>query len=200
MVLTFGSFGSLHKTPYICIQLYNFFQQKGVSLPYFFAMLPDSLRTQLDRLVAEINPEAFIVDTRLKEGKRNVLAVYIDTDEGISLAACAAISRHIGTWLEDKDLFSFSYQLEVSSPGLDMPLKLRRQYLKNIGRVLKVKLHGGRIVKGILLTVAESSITVHAYPEKPKGKKVNKSKKAQPEREEEIAFVDIHETRVVPSF
>ena len=180
--------------------LYKFFHWKGGFLPYFFVMLPESLRLQLDHLVAEVNPAAYIVDMRLKKGKKNILAVYIDTDEGISLSGCAAISRHIGKWLEDKDLFSFSYQLEVSSPGLDMPLRIRRQYVKNVGRVLKVKLHGGHIVKGVLLSVGEETITVHAYPEKPKGKKRNKSRKEQPETEKEIAFTDIFETRVVPSF
>lgn len=100
--------------------------------------------------------DLFIVEIRLKGDSRNQrLQVFIDGDEGLDIDKCASISRQLGARLEEHDLFEGKYVLEVSSPGLDMPLRLSRQFRKNIGRVLKIKTSGGDKVKGELLTVSE---------------------------------------------
>ncbi|SKC75496.1 ribosome maturation factor RimP [Ohtaekwangia koreensis] len=102
----------------------------------------------------------FIVDVIVssKQGPRKIL-VLLDSDNGIKIDECADLSRALSnvldevTWLED------SYLLEVSTPGLDHPLKLKRQYHKNIGRRLKVKVLE-KIEEGKLVAVADEMITL----------------------------------------
>ena len=100
--------------------------------------------------------DLFIVEIRSAGDPQNMrLQVYLDGDDGLGIDKCASISRQLGARLEEHDLFEAKYTLEVSSPGLDMPLKMSRQYHKNIGRVLKFKTIGGAKVKGELLGISE---------------------------------------------
>jgi ribosome maturation factor RimP len=103
----------------------------------------------------------FIVDVVVsaRKGPKKVLVI-VDGDEGVSIDDCAAISRALSKELEDTSVLGDeSYLLEVSTPGLDQPLKLKRQYSKNIGRRLKVKLTEGQ-EEGKLESVSENSITL----------------------------------------
>jgi ribosome maturation factor RimP len=108
--------------------------------------------------------EAFLVDLALRgEMHGRVLEVFVDTDAGITADGCAAISRDLSTWLDRENLIQGRYNLVVSSPGLDQPLKLFRQYRKNIGRNLKVRYRLGqevRTVFGRLVEVSEDSIGI----------------------------------------
>jgi ribosome maturation factor RimP len=94
-------------------------------------------------------PELFLVEVKMLPN--NKLIIHVDGDEGISIQDCAAISRHVGFHLEEENTIEKAYNLEVSSPGVGEPLKLQRQYVKNIGRELSVKLNGGEIKEGKLL-------------------------------------------------
>jgi ribosome maturation factor RimP len=135
-------------------------------------------------------PELFLVEVKmLPNGK---LIIHVDGDEGISIQDCAAISRHVGFHLEEENVIERAYNLEVSSPGVGEPLQLIRQYHKNIGRELSVKLASGEKKEGILLSVDENAIVIE---EKVK----EKGKKAQLV-ETTIAFNDIVETKVLISF
>ena len=87
----------------------------------------------------------FIVEITV--GTANQIAVSVDSDAGISVGECVQISRHIEDSL-DREVEDFS--LEVSSPGLSLPLKVLRQYLKNIGREVEVVTKSGEKQKGIL--------------------------------------------------
>lgn len=119
----------------------------------------------LEDTIREIS-EAAISDNRLflvdvvvsaKKGPKKVLVV-IDGDEGVSIDDCALISREVSIRLEEGNLLGEeSYTLEVSTPGLDQPLKLKRQYIKNIGRKLKIKL-ADKIQEGTLTEVKEDTI------------------------------------------
>jgi ribosome maturation factor RimP len=106
--------------------------------------------------------EAFLVDLSLRgERQGRVLEVFVDTDAGITADGCAAISRDLSTWLDRENLMQGRYNLVVSSPGLDRPLKLFRQYRKNIGRNMKVRYHSEqevRTVVGRLVEVCEDCI------------------------------------------
>jgi ribosome maturation factor RimP len=66
----------------------------------------------------------------------------------------------LGNQIEELNLFEDAYTLEVSSPGVDIPLTFRRQYLKNIGRELKVMLLDDSEKKGLLKAVHETSIEI----------------------------------------
>jgi ribosome maturation factor RimP len=135
-------------------------------------------------------PELFLVEVKLLPG--NKLIIHVDGDEGISIQDCAAISRHVGFHLEEENTIEKAYNLEVSSPGVGEPLKLKRQYEKNIGRELSVKVTGGDIMEGKLLDVNEQSITIEA-------KVKEKGKKAQLV-ETSLDFNNIIETKVLISF
>lgn len=100
--------------------------------------------------------EAFVVDFRLRgklQGK--VLELFVDTDVGITADGCAAISRDLSARLDHENFSSGRYQLVVSSPGLDRPLKLHRQYRKNVGRNLKVRFRRLEEVKTVVGRVRE---------------------------------------------
>ena len=71
-----------------------------------------------------------------------VLRIYADRPEGgITISDCQWISERIGTLLDVEDLIPHAYNLEVSSPGLDRPLKTRRDFEKHVGMVVKKKTH-----------------------------------------------------------
>src|SRR5690606_6314271 len=135
-------------------------------------------------------PELFLVEVKMLPN--NKLMIHVDGDEGISIQDCAAISRHIGFHLEEENTIEKAYNLEVSSPGVGEPLRLKRQYVKNIGRELSVKLAGGEIKEGQLLSADDNSITIAAKV-KEKGKKVQLV-------ETSIGFDNITETKVLISF
>ncbi|WP_158796528.1 ribosome assembly cofactor RimP [Pedobacter sp. L105] len=135
-------------------------------------------------------PELFLVEVKMLPNHK--LIIHVDGDEGISIQDCAAISRHVGFHLEEENTIEKAYNLEVSSPGVGEPLKLKRQYQKNIGRDLSVKLAGGEIKEGKLLAVDEKSITIEA-------KVKEKGKKAQLV-ETGVDFDNIIETKVLISF
>ncbi|HMI04326.1 MAG TPA: ribosome assembly cofactor RimP [Pedobacter sp.] len=135
-------------------------------------------------------PELFLVDIKMLPN--NKLIIHVDGDEGITIQDCAAISRHVGFHLEEENVLEKAYNLEVSSPGIGEPLKLKRQYDKNIGREVSIKLEGGDVKEGKLLNVAESGITIEAKV-KEKGKKAELV-------ETSIDFNNITETKVLISF
>lgn len=124
--------------------------------------LVKAVREQAEPIIEQ--NDAYLVDcTVRREHGTCIIEIFIDTDTGVTTEFCAAISRDLAARLEADNIIQGRYRLEVSSPGLDRPLKLHRQYLKNIGRTLKIKhtAEGSTVVTtGKLMTVAEHSISV----------------------------------------
>lgn len=135
-------------------------------------------------------PELFLVEVKMLPN--NKLIIHVDGDEGISIQDCVAISRHVGFHLEEENAIEQAYNLEVSSPGVGEPLKLVRQYNKNIGRTVSIKLKEGLKKEGKLLTVTENNLLIEESV-KEKGKKAVAIQTA-------IPFNDILETSVLISF
>ena len=99
--------------------------------------------------------QAFLVDILVRNDPQGKLVqVLVETDKGITIAECAEISRNLGKELEIKGVVEGPYHLEVSSPGLDRPLRLLRQYPKNIGRTLKVRFVKNNVRTEILGTLS----------------------------------------------
>lgn len=73
------------------------------------------------------------------EGRGMTLRVFIDKEGGVTLDDCAALSRELGAVLEIEDVIHVAYRLEVSSPGLDRPLKTPKDYQRFIGALVKIK-------------------------------------------------------------
>ncbi len=76
-----------------------------------------------------------------------VLRIIIYKDSGISIADCSAVSREVGHLLEVEDVISRAYHLEVSSPGLDRPLRAERDFARNIGKKVNVTINDGEQTK-----------------------------------------------------
>ncbi len=113
----------------------------------------------------------YVVDVQVSGLKlRPRISVLLDSDEGITIQECARISRKLANDLEAEALLDGAYTLEVSSPGVDQPLRLPRQYIKNTGRLLKVSLQDGEVLTGRLTGVSEGGIVLDLLPPKKKPK------------------------------
>ncbi|MEZ4687775.1 MAG: hypothetical protein R3B47_17435 [Bacteroidia bacterium] len=123
-------------------------------------MLTNSIRQQITEFLAEKHPNVFILEMEMHQGNRNTLSLRVDSDEGISLDACAAVSKNLGPWLDESGFFDYDHGLEVSSPGATAPLLLPRQYPKHRGRELKIITQEGNQLQGILDSVSEESISI----------------------------------------
>jgi len=135
-------------------------------------------------------PDLFLVDVKMHPNGK--LIVLLDGDNGVGIADCVAVSRHVGYHLEEENVIEHAYNLEVSSPGIDAPLKLKRQYEKNIGRNLSIKQIDSLKREGTLLQVADDGIVIEEKI-KEKGKKAELV-------ESHIPFEQITETKVLISF
>ena len=82
-----------------------------------------------------------LVEIQLRrEGYGWVLRLYIDKQGGVNLDDCAAVSREMSTWLDVEELIEHAYHLEVSSPGLERPLKKKKDFERFAGRMARIKL------------------------------------------------------------
>jgi len=105
------------------------------------------------------DPENFLVEVRIRPG--NNVKVFVDADHGISIDKLARYNRTLYREIEESGLFpNNDFSLEISSPGLDEPLKLHRQYLKNIGRNVEVILKNGIKKEGKLVSATDSEIVI----------------------------------------
>src|SRR5215467_7190208 len=99
------------------------------------------------------DPDSFLVEVKIKPG--NNVKVFIDSDHGVSIDKLASLNRSLYKQIEESGLFANNdFSLEISSPGLDEPLKLHRQYVKNIGRHVEVTLKSGIKKEGKLISAA----------------------------------------------
>ncbi|MCL4639463.1 MULTISPECIES: ribosome assembly cofactor RimP [Olivibacter] len=135
-------------------------------------------------------PDLFLVDVKMHSNGK--LIIHMDGDQGITIQDCAAISRHVGYHLEEENAIENAYNLEVSSPGIDTPLKLLRQYQKNIGRSITLKMADGSKREGTLLAASEKEMKL-AETIKEKGKKAIQVETVVP-------LDQIIETKVLISF
>ncbi|MEE1767183.1 ribosome maturation factor RimP [Streptomyces sp. JV185] len=114
--------------------------------------------TQSERLRGLLEPLVSAEQLDLEEievsraGRRRVLRIVVDSEEGVELDACAELSRAISEKLDETDAMGDGeYVLEVSSPGADRPLTEHRHYVRATGRLAKFHLHeGGELVARIL--------------------------------------------------
>lgn len=134
-------------------------------------------------------PGHFIVDVLFNERQRPArLMVILDGDNGVTIDQCADLSRRLSVLLDEQSIPDYAYLLEVSTPGLDHPLKLKRQYFKNAGRQFKIHLTDKSIVQGKLEEVSDDKLTLRQAVDK-KETKVT-----------EVAFDQIEKAFVMVSF
>lgn len=135
--------------------------------------------------------DQFLVDIKLSPNK---LTVFIDKPEGIRIDECTSLSRYLLEQLEPSG-FLESHEVEVGSPGMDAPLLVPRQYMRRLGRELKVILNDGRESKGVLEEVFEDGIAVRSVITRKEAKK-----KIVTEELHRIPFHDIKEAKLVINY
>jgi len=156
-------------------------------------MSPDSVFDTIEKLVNEVlsqEKEYFLVEVKIKP--TNNIKVYVDGDNGISIEKCVQFNRSLYKKISAADLFpAGDFSLEVSSPGVDKPLRSKRQYLKNIGRNVQVVFNDASEKTGKLTEVTDADIIIE--------ESVGKGKKAEVQQVV-IPFSNIKTTTVQIQF
>ena len=143
----------------------------------------------IEGLIAETK-DVFLVGVKIKP--TNNIKVFLDADNGLSIEKCTKINRAMYRVIEEEGWYpDGNFSLEVSSPGVDEPLKLLRQYKKNIGRKVEVTLADDAKTEGKLIGAEEGGIQVETTE--------GKNKKAITTIKE-VAFADIKQVKVLISF
>lgn len=151
-------------------------------------------KSHIIKLVDEHCDGKEIYPVEIAVSSHNKIIIYIDADQGVSIEDCIGLSRFVEHSL-DREVEDF--ELEVTSAGLDQPLKIPRQYQKNISRKVKITLTDGSSFSGILLSANDQGFT--AEVEK---KIMLEGKKKKQLIKEEISFLyqDIQSTKIEISF
>ncbi|MGI8582390.1 MAG: ribosome assembly cofactor RimP [Chitinophagaceae bacterium] len=134
--------------------------------------------------------DIFLVEVKVIPG--NNIKVFLDADEGITIEKCIKINRALYSQIEESELFpNGDFSLEVSSPGIDEPLKLQRQYKKNIGRIVEITMIDGTKKEGKLSIVNDDEIVIE--------EKTGQGKKAVI-KTTNILFNQVKHTKVLVTF
>ncbi|ARF57707.1 ribosome maturation factor RimP [Streptomyces gilvosporeus] len=152
--------------------------------------------TQNERLRGLLEPLVAARDLDLEEievtpaGRRRVLRIVVDSDDGVQLDDCAAVSREVSQALDESDVMGGApYTLEVTSPGADRPLTELRHYRRAVGRLVKARLSDGGELVARIVSVDEDGLDLEVPGVK--GRKPT---------ERRIAFDEIERARVELEF
>jgi ribosome maturation factor RimP len=145
----------------------------------------------VQKLLLPLLPEdVFLVEIKIKP--INNIKIYLDADAGLGIEKCIKINRALYKIMEEMAIYpDGDFSLEVSSPGVDEPLKLHRQYVKNMGREVEVLLNNEEKKTGKLINVTEADISIEFTEGKNKKAVVHQLT---------IPFADIKETIVLIKF
>ncbi len=163
------------------------------SLLLFYTMQTDTGIQAIEQKISHLlegHPSHFLVEVKIKP--TNNIKVFIDADEGMPLSALIDYNRKLYKDIEESGLYpDGNFSLEVSSPGLDEPLKKHRQYQKNIGRFVDIVLTDSTTKAGKLLEATQDGIVIEY--ETGKGKKKETI-------QESILFDNIKSTKIQIKF
>ena len=124
-------------------------------------MIQTAVKNLVDEALA-LNESLYLIDLSISEN--NKVQVVVDGDTGVPLSECIRISRNINDNL-DREEEDFS--LEVTTPDIAHPLKVKRQYIKNLNRILKVK-NAEEEFEGTLVAADEDKIVLNWKAREPK--------------------------------
>ncbi len=135
-------------------------------------MATDTQIQEIEKLVGQVlaeEAEYFCVEIRIKP--TNNIKVFLEGDNGLAIEKCVRFNRQLYKLMEEAALYpDGNFSLEVSSPGIEEPLKMHRQYLKNIGREVEVVFKDESVKIGKLLAATEADIIIESTSGK--GKKI----------------------------
>jgi ribosome maturation factor RimP len=135
----------------------------------------ESIRKMIEEILVG-EPVYFLVDLRIKP--TNNVKVFLDGDSGITIEKCVQVNRKLYKKMEEAALFpADDFSLEVSSAGLDEPLKSLRQFKKNIGRPVEIQFLDGSLKEGVLADVNEEGVVLEVATGKPSNGKHQTKKK-----------------------
>jgi ribosome maturation factor RimP len=152
---------------------------------------------QLKETVAEAveqkiaGTDIFLVEVKVSPAK---VIVLIDKPAGITISECIELTRHLHEVLETSGIFE-KHELEVSSPGMEEPLKVLKQYQKRVGREVRVLKTDGIVKTGILKSAGDEGVELEEKIQK----KIDKKKVVQINNLQ-IPFSEIKETKVIFTF
>jgi len=156
-------------------------------------MLEKKIEALIDQAIKELEyDDTYLVNLKINNTK---VEIYLDSDEGITFLKCRKISRQIEAVLDEKQWLGEKYTLDVSSAGVGKPLKLTRQYIKNIGRNIEIKMHDKTKHKGELIFADDDKVTITFEETIKEGKKKKKIQTSL-----DIAMDDIKEAKIKASF
>ncbi|MEL6803545.1 MAG: hypothetical protein AAFO91_07180, partial [Bacteroidota bacterium] len=173
------------------------------SVPSFLWLIPFKVFHLLEERITDILEQYFAEEPNFQDcflvdinHSSNKLEVFVDSDSAMTFDKCRRISRKLEKdYMDVEQPLGEKYILEVSSPGVSRPLKLWRQYVKNIGRTVEVQLKEGDKYSGQLKTVEPSHIELEAKVRRKEGKR-----KVTRVEEVEIPFDAIKKTIVKVTF
>ena len=143
--------------------------------------------------INELDKGLFIVDLEISSA--NDIKLFLDAEQSkVSIQDCVSVSRNIE---HNLDREKEDFQLSVSSAGMDQPFKVHKQYVKNVGREVKVVLNEHGSQEGKLISVSENFIMLE---QETKEKIEGRKKKEVIVNKYEIPFSNIKQTKLVISF
>jgi len=148
----------------------------------------NSIKQNILNAVKEISEKnnLFLLEVLFRGTERNwVIEIFIDGEDILSADDCARISREINQVIEEKELLNSAYRLDVSSPGVDRPLKYFKQYKKHINRKFEIRYKSGenkKSITGKLVKIEDNNLYFYSG------------------REQVIKFEDIIKAKVLVSF
>jgi ribosome maturation factor RimP len=124
-------------------------------------LIIDKVQDFLQSLLSTLELELFEVQFR-REGHGWILRIFIDSEAGVTLENCREVSRELGRYLDVEDLIDHAYHLEVSSPGLERPIRSTDDFRRLCGKKARVKLHdahdGGKTFEGVIAEVVDDQV------------------------------------------
>lgn len=124
-------------------------------------LIVDKVQEFLQILLSSMELELFDVQF-LRDGQGWVLRVFIDSETGVTLDHCSDVSREISRYLDVEDCIDHAYNLEVSSPGLERPLRSADEFRRYCGKKARVRVHnaidGEKVFEGVIEEVVDDQI------------------------------------------
>ena len=161
--------------------------------PSLFHMTIETQAQAIEHMVGALlanDPGTFLVDAKTLPG--NNIKIFLDGETGISIEKCVAYNRALYKKIEESGMFpNGDFSLEVSSSGLDEPLKLLRQYKKNIGRFVEITLNDGGKIEGKLVEATEDGVVIEVESGKGKKKEI---------KQESVLFDQVKNTKIQIKF
>lgn len=163
---------------------------RGQKVPSFIEMINEK---KIAEVVENYLDERGMFIVKLTVSKDNLINIFIDGDQSVTIDDCIKLSRHI----EKKyDREVEDYELRVSTAGVDQPFVNPRQYKKNVGRTVEVILKEGNKIRGELLSATEDLIEI----QEERTNKNKKSKKTVKGERLQIPMKSIERTRALIIF